>query len=95
MKINRLVIEAVIAGLLIAASALLGLERAAGLAPPNANSTAPDTATIERLTHAYHDVEPIGLQSTTDVTGTNAAILAAGLLLNQPFYAVDLPVVVK
>ncbi len=96
MKINRLAIEAALAGVLLVISILLGLSRAADSASSiNANSSVPDTATIDRLTRAYSDAQPMGVRSTTTITGTNGALVAVNLLLGQPYYAVDLPLVTK
>ena len=96
MKLNRLAIEAVLAGLVLAASVLLGLDRAASPAlPVRAANSVPDTTTIARLTRAYGEASPTVIQVAADVTGTNAAILAIGLVLDQPYYLVDLPIIIK
>jgi hypothetical protein len=59
----------------------------------SAESRSIDTATVSRLTHpiAHWD----GIQSTTDITGTTAAMLATGTLLDPVFVNVDLPLVIK
>ena len=95
MKSNRLAIEAVVVGVLLAATILLGLDRATGLTSGQANTKAPDTTTIDRLTRAYDAEHPTSIEATTDITGTKAAMLAAGLLLSQPYFVVSLPVIEK
>jgi hypothetical protein len=93
MKINRLAIEAMLVGFLLVASVLLGLDRASSQASPiRADNSVPDTMTIARLTRAYDQAGPAVIQAATDVTET-AVILAAGLLLDQPYYLVNLPII--
>ena len=95
MKPSRLAIEAVVVGVLLMATIMLGLDRATGLTPVQTNTMPPDTTTIERLTRAYDAEHPTRIEATTDITGTKAAILAAGLLLSQPYFVVSLPIIEK
>jgi hypothetical protein len=75
---------------------LAGLGRAANPASAvNSIASPPDTETIARLTRAYNIDHPADLQATTTVTGTNGTLVAIGLSLGQPYYGVDLPLIMK
>jgi hypothetical protein len=52
-----------------------------------------DTETVNRLTQGQ--TEPGSLQATSDITGSNASLIATGILLDAIFYEVDLPVIMK
>lgn len=95
MKRNRLALEAVVVGVLLVATILLGLDRATGQTAVRTAMSPPDTTTVERLTRAYDPTGSSIIQVTTDVTGTNTAVLTAGLLLDYPYYLVSLPLVNK
>ena len=96
MKSKRLVIEAVLVSVLLVASVLLGLGRSSSLASPShADTSALDTTTVMRLTRADNTTSPAVIQATTDVTGTKAAVLAMDILLDHPYYLVDLPTITR
>jgi len=96
MKVNRLVIEAVVAGILIAATVLQSLAVASGRTLPSSVGSQPfDSTTVDRLRRMHFNAGPAGIQATTDVTGTLAATLATHLLLAPINYNVNLPVVIK
>jgi hypothetical protein len=54
-------------------------------------SRTPDTTTVERLTGSADRARPERIQTTTVASST--AWLAAGLLHNPIYYAIDLPLI--
>ena len=52
-----------------------------------------DTETVTRLTHSRAKSD--GIRATADITGTNAALLAAGVLLDNVLQDVYLPAIIK
>ncbi len=91
MKINRLVIEALIVGVLLLATVL----HAVATAPLAAGGGAPDSTTVDRLSRASLAASPAVIQVTAVDTGTLAAMLASDLLLAPIDFTVDLPLVLK
>src|SRR3990172_2015501 len=96
MRVNRFAVEAVVAGILIAATVLQGLAIASSQTlPSSGGGQSFDSTTVDRLSRMHFNAEPASIQATTDVTGTLAAILATHLLLAPISYDVNLPVVIK
>ena len=94
MKVNRLVLEALVLGVILMALLLRGLSVTAGPMPP-ANQGSVDSTTVARLTRSAARDQPSSIQAATVVTGTVAAVLAAELLLNPIYFNLDLPIVTK
>jgi hypothetical protein len=84
----------VVGGLLLV-SVVLGLQRATGQASVPVNNSAPNTTMVGHLARAYDRADPTIIQATADITGTNTALLAASLLLDQPYFLVSLPLINK
>ncbi len=94
MRINRLVLEVLVAGVLITATILHGLDVTASHASPiPGTNPSIDSTTVARLSRGPI-IQPIEIRATADLTGTLAATLAAELLIpiNQSVY---LPLIVK
>ncbi len=92
MKINTTARWLILVGVVMITSVLLSGLVASANAPPTSRS-APDSLTVERLTKADFDIMPNGINAPT--ASSDAAWLAAGLLLGGYDFKVDVPIVQK